>query len=396
VTVVEGRIEADRVTVEDDVILQPGSVIRGSEVVLRRGARVGRNAEITCDSLDLGVESRIGDGSRIVSPEIVLHEGCSIGSGFEAELNEYFRLGRRSSIGKRVAMVGQGVQSGEFLWLKDDVVIGGGGARGPRSYFTVGDQSSVFDRCYINLSEKVTLGSGTALSSNVVLLTHGAWQPALMGFRTNFAPISIGDYSVVYLNSVVMPGVTIGNYSTIGAGSLVLNDVPDRCLVAGSPARIIKGPERYPTPLDQAGIDALIEEALADYLTTLPGKGVRIISAAPDSRSFTVEVGGRRETVRYVALSGDSTRPGVEGGQSPTITVAHGSGAAQQVQKQTQSGSFFDLQSETVTGELTPLAEDLRDYFRRRAIRFFTDRPFKTLPLANLQRLQARWGRKAP
>jgi acetyltransferase-like isoleucine patch superfamily enzyme len=386
----EGRIEADRVTVEDDVILHPGSVIRGSEVTLRRGTQIGRGVEIICDSLELGAGCRIGDGSRITSPEIALGEGCSIGSAFEAELNEYFRMGRRSNLGKRVVMVGQGVQTGEFLWLKDDVIVGGGGARGPRSYFTVGDHSTIIDRCYINLSEEVKIGSGTALSLNVALLTHGAWQPALMGFRTSFAPIEIGDYSVIYLNSIVTPGVKIGNYSTIGAGSVVVKDIPDHCLAAGSPARIIRGPENYPTPLDEAGIDALIDEVLVDYLTTLPSKGVRVITVAPDSRSFTVELEGRRESLRYVPLLGASGME-TEESEPPTILIAHGSSGSTNDER-----CLFDLKSETVTGELSPLAEDLRDYLRRRAIRFSTGRPFKTLPLANLQRLKARFGRKAP
>jgi hypothetical protein len=37
-----------------------------------------------------------------------------------------------------------------------------------------------------------------------------------------------------------------------------------------------------------------------------------------------------------------------------------------------------------------PLAEDLRDFLRRRGIRIFSDRPFQSLPLLNLQRLQQR------
>lgn len=41
-------------------------------------------------------------------------------------------------------------------------------------------------------------------------------------------------------NSVIMPGLTIGNGSVIGAGSVVTKDVPDYAIVAGVPAKVIK------------------------------------------------------------------------------------------------------------------------------------------------------------
>lgn len=41
-------------------------------------------------------------------------------------------------------------------------------------------------------------------------------------------------------NVVVLPGVTIGKNSVVGAGSIVTKDVPDRTVVAGNPAKIIK------------------------------------------------------------------------------------------------------------------------------------------------------------
>ena len=49
-----------------------------------------------------------------------------------------------------------------------------------------------------------------------------------------------GDNVTVFANAVVAGGITVGNNVTIGAGSVVLRDVPDNCCVVGNPARIIK------------------------------------------------------------------------------------------------------------------------------------------------------------
>lgn len=41
-------------------------------------------------------------------------------------------------------------------------------------------------------------------------------------------------------NTIILPGVTIGKNSVIGAGSIVTKDIPDNCVVVGCPARVIK------------------------------------------------------------------------------------------------------------------------------------------------------------
>jgi len=41
-------------------------------------------------------------------------------------------------------------------------------------------------------------------------------------------------------NVTLMCGITVGSYSIVGAGSVVINDVPDNVIVAGNPARVIK------------------------------------------------------------------------------------------------------------------------------------------------------------
>lgn len=53
-------------------------------------------------------------------------------------------------------------------------------------------------------------------------------------------PVVIKKGSVVGIGSLVTPGITIGEGSVIGAGSVVVKDIPDWCLAAGSPCKVMR------------------------------------------------------------------------------------------------------------------------------------------------------------
>lgn len=53
--------------------------------------------------------------------------------------------------------------------------------------------------------------------------------------------IVIGDDVLIGANSIILKGVHIGARSVVGAGSVVTKDVPEDCIVAGNPAKVIKG-----------------------------------------------------------------------------------------------------------------------------------------------------------
>lgn len=59
-------------------------------------------------------------------------------------------------------------------------------------------------------------------------------------WRTMTAPITIGDDVWLGSGVIVLPGVTIGDRCTVGAGSVVTDDVPPDCLAVGAPARVIR------------------------------------------------------------------------------------------------------------------------------------------------------------
>ncbi|KAJ5668956.1 Maltose/galactoside acetyltransferase [Penicillium macrosclerotiorum] len=90
----------------------------------------------------------------------------------------------------------------------------------------------------------ITIGARTLFGPNVSLFsgTHPL-DPALrngMEGPEMGKPITIGEDCWIGGNVIVLPGITIGKGSTVGAGSVVTKDVPAFHVVAGNPARIIR------------------------------------------------------------------------------------------------------------------------------------------------------------
>lgn len=90
----------------------------------------------------------------------------------------------------------------------------------------------------------VQLGRDIIMAQHVVLsgLNH-EYKDVSRPIRSQpvtTAPIVIGDGSWIAANAVITAGVTIGKHCVIAAGSVVTKDVPDYCIAAGNPAKVIK------------------------------------------------------------------------------------------------------------------------------------------------------------
>lgn len=79
----------------------------------------------------------------------------------------------------------------------------------------------------------IHVGEGTAISFDAVVLSHDY-------IRGVHVDTYIGKYCQIGARSIVMPGITIGDHSVIGAGTIVTKDVPAHSLVVGNPGRIIR------------------------------------------------------------------------------------------------------------------------------------------------------------
>jgi len=83
------------------------------------------------------------------------------------------------------------------------------------------------------------IGDGCDISCGVMIFSHSTHLRCVSKGKLNIVkkPVKIGNYVYVGSSAVILPGVTIGDHSVIGAGAVVTNDIPAFSVVMGVPAR---------------------------------------------------------------------------------------------------------------------------------------------------------------
>ena len=116
-----------------------------------------------------------------------------------------------------------------------------------RAYFTpqltVGDHSGVGIRCEIY--GPVTIGNNVMMGPEVVVYTHNheCSRTDIPMMEQGNAPeqaVTVGNDCWIGRRVMIMPGVSIGDGSVIGAGAVVTKDIPPYSVAAGVPAKVIK------------------------------------------------------------------------------------------------------------------------------------------------------------
>jgi acetyltransferase-like isoleucine patch superfamily enzyme len=80
----------------------------------------------------------------------------------------------------------------------------------------------------------LTIGEKTMVTFDAIVLSHD------YASRRHAAKTVIGTHCFIGCGSIIMPNVTVGNHVIVAAGSVVTKDVPNNCIVAGNPAKVIK------------------------------------------------------------------------------------------------------------------------------------------------------------
>jgi len=90
----------------------------------------------------------------------------------------------------------------------------------------------------INFRNLINIEDNVLLAGHIQILSHSF---LMYGYeKEGFCPVIVKKGARIGINVVILPGVTIGENSVIGAGSVVTKNIPPNCLAVGVPAKPVR------------------------------------------------------------------------------------------------------------------------------------------------------------
>lgn len=106
----------------------------------------------------------------------------------------------------------------------------------------IGNNSGIGQDCRV--AGPLKIGNDVMIAPNVIIVTQNhEIRDTEIPMRLQTAPkkqVTICDDVWIGANAIILPGVTIGKGSVVGAGSVVTKDVPEYAIVGGNPAHVIR------------------------------------------------------------------------------------------------------------------------------------------------------------
>jgi acetyltransferase-like isoleucine patch superfamily enzyme len=114
------------------------------------------------------------------------------------------------------------------------------------SRMVIGDGTWIGQQCFLHSGGGLTIGRDVGIGPAVRILTSAhaidGIDPALPILQAPiaFAPVVVEDGSDIGVGAILLPGVRVGRGAQVAAGAVVAEDVPERTIVAGVPARVVR------------------------------------------------------------------------------------------------------------------------------------------------------------
>lgn len=115
-----------------------------------------------------------------------------------------------------------------------------------KASIVIGHNVNIEQNCHMICQNRIAIGSNVSITGNCAIVdtTHPyrVREDVKMGSDIDFNDdeVVIGDNVFIGFGTIILPGTHIGSYSYVGAKSVVKGQFPERSLIYGSPAKVIK------------------------------------------------------------------------------------------------------------------------------------------------------------
>lgn len=286
--------------------------------------------------LKVGENVKFGKNVSIIANSISIDDSVIFRDNITIKCIGDLKIGHHSIIGNGARIGCNNLTIGSWLYSCDGLEIGSGGCFNKESNVTIGNFVGIFENVLINPNSEVTIGDNCGIGREVQIWTHGAWLDPTMGFPADFGPVHIGRNCWIPTRIIMLPNSSVGDDCVISANSIVSKHIPSGSLAAGAPAKVIRE-NYYPRPQSDEQIAEILNSIIIDWKT--------LIEFKKPGQEYQIRV---KDGYKLSLIQGELE-------------------------------TLYDARQKTVEGYTNEIAEDLRDYLRRRGIKIYTNEFFKSI-----------------
>jgi len=205
--------------------------------------------------VNIASTASILDGVTL-EPPFAVAEFCIVGETTRSESPAPTRIGANALLRSHTVVyagnhIGKNFQTGHCVLVREENEIGDDVSIGSHSivehHVIIGNRVRLHSNVFV--PEHCVLEDDAWLGPNVCLTN--ADHPRCPNIPRCLRGVVIRRGAKVGANATILPGVEIGEGALVGAGSVVVENVPAFTVVAGNPARVLRGVEELVCPLDQ-------------------------------------------------------------------------------------------------------------------------------------------------
>lgn len=196
-----------------------GSVI-GDDCFIGSHCVIGHPSKLQLQKADFSASSPKVEDFIVKKPITKIGKGSIVRSG--SVIYSHVIAGRRLRTGHNV-LIRENVTLGDSCVIGTNAIVDG--------YVRVGNGSMIQSQSYI--TQSVTIGNNVFIAPGCIFTDN---KKMILG--KGLEKITVKDFVRVGGGTKILPGITIGEYALIGAGSVVAKDVPPKAVACGVPARV--------------------------------------------------------------------------------------------------------------------------------------------------------------